>query len=99
MLQQGFEGIAVTGVEADPEARLDAEGDAVQHDLLSQLGAYPGQQGDCFVTAPSSRQHQTELVTTQPSHSIVRSKGLGEPLPDDPQQLVARLVTQGVVDL
>jgi len=98
MLKKGLDRIAIGGVEADTEARLNTEGDAAEHDLRSKLTTDPGQQCDCFFPASPEWQDQTELITPESGHRVVGTQRLSEPLPENLEQLVACRVPQSVVD-
>ena len=99
VLQQLLERLGVVGVEADAEARLDAQLHTLDHDLLGQLAAHAGEQRHGAGAVGGPGQHDAELVAAESRDGVVGAQGAVEALGDHLEQLVAGVVAEGVVDL
>nr|BFE72914.1 hypothetical protein GCM10020092_062150 [Actinoplanes digitatis] len=89
---------AVPRVERDAEAGLDAQRHAVEDGLADQFGAGGLDQVEHGVLGQPGYD-QAELVAAEAGHGVAPAQRLREPGSDQPQQLVAGVVAQGVVDL
>ena len=98
-LEQQLHRVPVRRVQRDPEARLDAERNLLEDELGSQLLTDPGEQLRRVRSVWNAGQDQAELVAPQPRDRVVGAQGGQQPLGDDAQQLVARVVAERVVDV
>ena len=82
----------------DPGAGADAHDGAVDVERLAEVGDQPLGEVDGLLWMGELLAHDDELVAADAGHHVAAPDGVGEPLADGAQQLVARGVAVVVVD-
>ena len=91
-------GGAVLRAEGDAEGAAQPEPGARHGDRLGEDGQQPPGEGHGRLLVGAGGGDDGELVPTEPRDARVGGGDPLQPLRDDPQQLVTRLVAEGVVD-
>ena len=90
--------VGVLGEQGDADGGVGLQADVAHEERLDERVADAGRHLAGIVLGDLAGEHQGELVAAEPGHQSVVEL-LGEAVADAPQQLVADVVAEGVVDL